>query len=112
MNKLEDLEELSKLVNIYYRALSRDPTLEYKRPRPNIHEKSISVYGKSYCPYCQKAHDLVKDRPDAIYIELEEGYTPKSHAHTPHIEQSKTIPIVFINDDYVGGLEELEKILN
>lgn len=101
------MEELDKLIHTYYRALYRDPSLVYKKPRQDF----ITVYGKEYCPYCRKAHEVIHNHPNAMYIELEEGFSPNSYAHMPHIEASNTIPIVFVNDEYIGGLDELQKIL-
>ncbi len=106
------MEELHELIQTYYRVLHGDLAVTYKKPKSNVHEKFVTVYGKDYCKYCQKAHALVDRRPDAVYIELEEGFTPRSSAHTPHIETSKTIPIVFVNDEYLGGLDELTKLFN
>jgi glutaredoxin len=103
------MDDLNELIRVYYDALHNT---DYKKPRQNFHEKFVTVYGRNYCPYCQRAHALVENKPDAVYIELEEGFTARSEAHTPHIETAKTIPIVFINDDYLGGLDELTKLFD
>jgi glutaredoxin len=109
------MEELDSLIQTYYRALwqpsrtlSEYEHVEFKKPRQNFHQKFVTVYGKSYCDFCRKARAMVDQSPDAVYIELEENFVPRSKAHTPHIEKSKTIPIVFVNDDYLGGFDELE----
>ena len=109
------MEELDSLIQTYYRALwqpsrilAQDEHVDFKKPRQNFHQKFVTVYGKSYCGFCQKARAMVEKSPDAVYIELEENFTPRSEAHTPHIETSKTIPIVFVNDDLLGGFDELE----
>ena len=103
------MEDLNELIHKYYLALHNQMD-NYKKPRQNFHEKFVTVYGKDYCPFCQEAQKMVQDRPDAIYIELEEGFEPRSPAHVSHIKTSRTVPIVFINDDYLGGLDELTKL--
>ena len=107
------MEELDELIHTYYRALQCDQTLVYKKPKKEEQEQEqalVTVYGQSRCPYCRKAKTLVEDRPNAIYIEMDADFTPRTPAHTPHIETSKTIPVVFVNDDHIGGLTELEKL--
>lgn len=69
---------------------------------------SVKVYVKDYCPYCQKVtsylernkiqHEKIElsDKPD-IYSELK-----KKTGH-------KTVPQIFINDEFIGGSDDFDK---
>lgn len=116
------MKRIHDLVSLYYKALHEEPcsrnlieqvTKKAKKQEDvNDHQEHVSVYGKSYCPYCQEAKSLIKTRPNAIYIELIKNYKPTSQAHVEHIEKSQTIPIVFVDDTLLGGLTELTKFIN
>lgn len=135
------MEELHALVELYYRALYRDPSLTQipsnilkqnekkqikKIKKNNAHtlgtnnikdkkhdnkEQNITVYGKNFCQYCQSAKKLIKHKPGAVYIELEENFVPRLPEHTPIIQKATTIPIVFVDSTHIGGLEDLQKII-
>ena len=117
------MKQIHELVSLYYKALHEEPCVSNlskqvlkKRKTQQIvggnHSNHVTVYGKSYCPYCQEAKTLIKDHPQATYIELTENYKPSSNAHVKHIQKAKTIPIIFVEDDLIGGLTELKKFLD
>ena len=111
------LAHIKKLIRLYYQALFQEPCsteiLDHLQKKQKLDDtKFVCVYGKSYCPFCREAKALVTPRKDAMYIEMVENFEPRSEHHMPHIHNSKTIPIVFINDDHLGGLTELKKFLN
>lgn len=116
MTSHESMAHIDGLIRLYYQALFQEPCstqiMSQMPKRQKVDEKFVCVYGKSYCPYCREAKKLVEPRSDAMYIELVENFEPRSQAHVPHIEKSPTIPIVFVNDDHLGGLTELKKFLD
>jgi len=67
------------------------------------------VYGKSNCPNCVKAKDLLDSKGLSFeYVNLEED--------TKSLEMVKglgfrSVPVVFSGEDVVGGFKELEKRL-
>ena len=111
------MPRVNDLIRLYYQVLFQEPCstelLENLPKKTKLSKnKFVCVYGKDYCPFCREAKALVEPRQDAIYIEMVDNFEPRSQAHMPHINTSKTIPIVFVNDDHLGGLTELKKFLN
>lgn len=126
-----NMSRLHSLVAAYYKALYQRPCvsemvqLEDSQPKKikktsKDHEMKPSakvaqvvyVYGKNYCPFCREAKQLVDKRKNAMYIEMIEGFQPKLTSHTPHIDRSKTIPIVFVDERHLGGLSDMKKFFN
>lgn len=71
----------------------------------------IKIYGKDTCPYTQRALQLLKERNIPFkYKNVEnalEVYEKRNIAKRP-----ATVPIIFgPGGEYIGGCEELEKIL-
>lgn len=102
---MEISPQVHKLVAEYYRTLREN---SYDEPDEEIEE--IVVYGKDYCPYCHEAHILINKHPSGRYVEMDETFeAPEEHASD--IKQAKSIPIVFQNSKYIGGLSDLKKVL-
>jgi glutaredoxin len=71
---------------------------------------SFTVYGIDGCPYCQRAKELVKTIPNAKYhditgmrdrlrpLMIERGIIPSTYS---------TVPLVFKNGKFIGGLTEM-----
>ncbi len=67
----------------------------------------IVIYTTSYCPYCVKAKRLL-DQKDVSYkeinvednLELRQELVKKSGGR-------KTVPQIFINDQHIGGCDDL-----
>lgn len=67
----------------------------------------VEIYYWTTCPYCTKARALL-DEKDIEYI----GYdiTGDDAARAKMIERTggpKTVPQIFIDDDHVGGCDDL-----
>ncbi|MAF97849.1 MAG: glutaredoxin 3 [Micavibrio sp.] len=67
----------------------------------------VEIYYWTTCPYCKKARALLESK-DVEYI----GYdiTGKEDERKKMIERTggpKSVPQIFINDDYVGGCDDL-----
>lgn len=68
----------------------------------------ITMYFKSYCPYCQRAKALLTEelKQKVNVIDLEK--TPEHRDEM--IKKSggrTTVPQIFINDTHVGGCDDL-----
>ena len=69
--------------------------------------KKVIMYTKSYCPYCVKAKQLLKNKKVTVteiditnnQLLIDEMLLKSSG--------SKTVPQIFIDDFYVGGCDEL-----
>lgn len=70
----------------------------------------VEVYVTSYCPYCVKAKTLL-DMKKAEYEVID--ITGDDDARIALVEKSggrRTVPQVFINDEPVGGFDELNAL--
>lgn len=68
------------------------------------------VYGTRICLYCDKAENLLKtkDLPfEKIYIDEDDD------AKDYIVEQGfKTVPQIWLDDNWIGGYDDLVKFLN
>ena len=68
------------------------------------------VWSKPACPYCEKAKSLLKSKG----IEYEEKNIAEGHKIQDLLElvpNARTMPQIWLNEEYVGGYFELEKKL-
>jgi glutaredoxin 3 len=68
------------------------------------------VWSKYQCPYCDQAKALLTQKG----IEFEErkvgdGYTKEDLLEA--VPSARTVPQIFINDELIGGFQELKKHL-
>ncbi|MFP4661264.1 MAG: glutaredoxin 3 [Halanaerobiales bacterium] len=69
-------------------------------------EKQVEIYTMDWCPYCMRAKSML----DSIGLEYEEyDVTDEGEAYDEMKERSnqKTVPQIFINDDHLGGYDDL-----
>lgn len=69
--------------------------------------KQVIIYTKSYCPYCVKAKQLLKNKNvNAIEIDITNN---QSLIEEMLLKSSgrKTVPQIFIDDFHVGGCDDL-----
>ncbi|KAG8935645.1 glutaredoxin [Tulasnella sp. 419] len=77
---------------------------------------TITVFSKSYCPYCRRAKGIINelklkdDQTVKIFEldEMEEGSEIQSYL----LEKTgqRTVPNIFINQNHVGGSDDLTRI--
>jgi glutaredoxin len=66
------------------------------------------VWSKENCPYCVQAKALLKQKN----IEFEERNVQKDWTKDQLLEAvptAKTLPQIFLDDNYIGGFTELRK---
>jgi glutaredoxin len=68
------------------------------------------VWSKYHCQYCEQAKALLKQKG----IEFEErkigdGWTKEDLLEV--VPTARTVPVIFLNDEYVGGFEQLKQRL-
>ncbi|HZX71570.1 MAG TPA: glutaredoxin 3 [Rhodanobacter sp.] len=67
----------------------------------------IEVYSTAVCPYCVAAKNLLKARGLA-WTEVRVDTDPEQRATMlARSGGARTVPQIFVNDQYVGGFEEL-----
>lgn len=66
----------------------------------------VTIYTKTYCPYCDRAKALLKDKEQGFEeINLEEK--PDEFEKLKNQTGLKTVPQIFINNKCIGGFQEL-----
>ena len=68
---------------------------------------AITIYTKSWCPYCSAAKDLLNDK-GAAFTEID--IERQSGARAEMIQKANgrsTVPQIFIGDRHVGGCDDL-----
>lgn len=66
----------------------------------------VTVYVADWCPYCQRAKGLLKQKNVAfneINVEDDEKFREEMFARS----KRRTVPQIFIGDKHVGGCDDL-----
>jgi glutaredoxin len=74
------------------------------------------IYGGEKCKWCSKARELMKDN-DLIfeYHDVEKEFDSKKQFFDDFSDKTnhkQTIPVVFVDNEFIGGYTELEKYVN
>jgi len=68
--------------------------------------KKIEIYTKSYCPYCQRAKELLKIK-GVEFIEYDVTANPEKEAEMHQRSGRRTVPEIFIGEYLIGGCDDL-----
>lgn len=67
----------------------------------------ITLYTKMFCPYCSGAKDLLQKKGQE-FEEIDVGRQPDQRViMMDRSLGAHTVPQIFINDEHVGGCDEL-----
>lgn len=67
----------------------------------------ITIYTKTFCPYCSRAKKLLSDK-GATFEEHEISNDPERRAEMIQRANGRTtVPQIFIGDTHVGGSDDL-----
>lgn len=70
----------------------------------------VIVYTTSNCPFCVSAKNLLKQKN----IEFEEVALDSNHELRKKLSDEnkgwRTVPMIFINNEFVGGFDDLKKL--
>ena len=70
----------------------------------------VTIYTKSWCPYCQKAKALLGAK-GVQYQEIDVGHDPDGQAAMAKRANGRsTVPQIFINGTHVGGCDDLHAL--
>lgn len=74
--------------------------------------KTAIIWSQPDCPYCKKAKQLLLSN-GYIYIEkmVGEGQQYSTKELLQAVPNAKTVPQIFISGKYVGGYEDLLKVI-
>ncbi len=67
----------------------------------------IDIYTKGYCPYCHRAKALLTTK-NVEFNEIDIDVKPELRNQMIELAQGKsTVPQIFINNQHVGGCDDL-----
>ncbi len=66
----------------------------------------IIIYTKETCPYCKMAKDLLSAR-GATFEEVRIDLDPVKLEEMLRLSNRRTVPQIFINDQSIGGYDDL-----
>ena len=72
--------------------------------------KKIIMYTSSYCPFCNNAEQLLSNKGFAIDEKIYVDQDPEVLSSMMKITGKRTVPQIFIDENYIGGFDELRKI--
>ena len=73
----------------------------------------VKLFTKSYCPYCHRALDLLKELgADVENIEVDNGNEEWETEKEKQEQRHTTVPMIFIGDKFIGGSDELQELNN
>lgn len=70
----------------------------------------VKVYSTSVCPYCVRAKQLL-ERKGIAYTEINlSNEAPEVRVELMEKTRHRTVPQIFINDQFIGGFDDLYKL--
>ena len=67
----------------------------------------VEFYTRQFCPYCTRALSLL-DKKGVKYTHVDAGMDPqKRQEMIQRANGGSTYPQIFINDDHIGGCDEM-----
>lgn len=68
--------------------------------------KKVTVYSTEYCPYCNRAKNLLKSRGIA-FEEVDLSHDSEKRNAIQKKTGWSTVPMIFIGDEFIGGSDDL-----
>ncbi len=73
--------------------------------------KPVRIYSTPSCPYCAKAKELLREEK-IPYEETDLSTNPELRAALSARTGWKTVPMIFIGEQFVGGCQDLIDLKN
>ncbi len=73
-------------------------------------EQGVMVYTMKYCPYCERAKALLKQRGVAFTEKLVAEDDDAEWNRLERVSGLKTMPQIFIGDRLIGGFSHLSEL--
>jgi glutaredoxin 3 len=67
---------------------------------------NIVMYTTAWCPYCTRARALFQQKGVA-FTEIDIEAEPARRSEMMERSQRRTVPQIFINDQHIGGCDDL-----
>ena len=72
--------------------------------------EQVKMYTTGFCPYCNMAKKLLKDKGVNQIEEIRIDVLPAARDEMINITGRKTVPQIFIGDLHVGGFDDLNAL--
>ena len=73
-------------------------------------ETVVRMYIKESCPYCQMAKDkIIEEKKMSLHL-VEVSNKPDIRDKIEKETGHKTVPAIYIGDEFIGGFSELQKL--
>jgi glutaredoxin 3 len=69
----------------------------------------VILYGTDWCDYCARARRLL-DAKGVAYEDIDVDLVPGARAEMQHKSGRSTVPQIFINEQPIGGCDELHAL--
>ena len=69
--------------------------------------QSVRMYSTEWCPYCQRAKALLRQRGIESFEDIRIDLEPSKRAEMIRETGRYTVPQIFIGDTHVGGCDDL-----
>lgn len=69
--------------------------------------KQAIMYTKGYCPFCDRAKDLLGQYNDIALTEIDVEHDLNQMREMIEKTQRRTVPQIFIDGQHIGGYDEL-----
>jgi glutaredoxin 3 len=70
----------------------------------------ITIYTTKYCPFCRRAVDTLVQLGVSFHL-IDVSDNPEARAALTERTGSKTVPQIFVKDQFIGGCSDLDVIL-
>jgi glutaredoxin 3 len=70
---------------------------------------AITMYTTSWCPYCDRARRLLKQK-GASFEDIDVESAPEKRAEMQNRSGRRSVPQIFIGDQHVGGCDDLHAL--
>ena len=71
--------------------------------------EKLTVYSTSYCPYCDRAKQLL-DARGLDYEEIRVDLDPKKREEMISASKRRTVPQIFVGSRHIGGFQDLQAL--
>ena len=72
-------------------------------------QKKVVIYTTQGCPYCADAKELL-NKKGVKYEEIQVDKDPNKLAEMIKLSQKRSVPQIFIDQESIGGFDDLPKL--
>jgi glutaredoxin 3 len=70
----------------------------------------VKIYSSDYCPYCQRAKALLRERGVTDWEEIVVDGKPDVRAAMAQLVGRTSVPQIFIDGQHIGGCDDLHAL--